>query len=429
LKAAAVIAGVLVVGTALPAFALNVQILRPTTGAVQGYRLFTSENIGDREFWTGIHFNFDQEPLEVAVPGGTTPRISGIVDQFVTMDLLFSYGASPRLTLEAGLPINLFHNIAPQFIPNRDQGGGDVGDLFLNGRIQIFDTGKTASHWGMSLVPFLTLPTGRESIFFGEESVTGGGILAVDRQWKANRIYLNLGTRFRHETERIANLVVDHEFLYGLGFQRPIVKRWEINMIAEVYGTTRFKKFFHERVSMPVELSLVFEKKWSRLSHPLVLRFGGAFGLSDGYGTADFRGILGLTSSLSRSKAVERIGSAPEFISLREEIHFNTASSVILPRSYPVLDEVARKLRDHPEFLRIRIEGHTDSRADEAYNQKLSEARANAVRDYLIRRGISPDRLTAVGFGESQPIDTNETAEGRARNRRTVIRILKIASD
>ena len=54
------------------------------------------------------------------------------------------------------------------------------------------------------------------------------------------------------------------------------------------------------------------------------------------------------------------------------------------------------------------------------------EARANSVKNYLIQKGISPERLTAVGFGESQPIDTNDTVEGRARNRRTVIRVLKV---
>ena len=70
--------------------------------------------------------------------------------------------------------------------------------------------------------------------------------------------------------------------------------------------------------------------------------------------------------------------------------------------------------------IKIEITGHTDSQGSEAYNQNLSEARANAVRDYMINgAGINPARITAIGVGETQPIADNTTAEGRALNRRT----------
>ncbi len=101
---------------------------------------------------------------------------------------------------------------------------------------------------------------------------------------------------------------------------------------------------------------------------------------------------------------------------------------MILPRSYPILDEVVVKLQRHPEILEIQIEGHTDDRASDEHNRRLSEARAESVRAYLIRAGIESGRLQAAGFGESQPIDTNATVSGRARNRRTVIRILRLDS-
>jgi len=68
--------------------------------------------------------------------------------------------------------------------------------------------------------------------------------------------------------------------------------------------------------------------------------------------------------------------------------------------------------------IRVRVEGHTDSRGSEAYNQELSQRRAQAVVDYLIEQGISPDRLNAVGYGENTPIRNNDTEAGRAKNRR-----------
>jgi OOP family OmpA-OmpF porin len=80
-------------------------------------------------------------------------------------------------------------------------------------------------------------------------------------------------------------------------------------------------------------------------------------------------------------------------------------------------------LAENPE-IRIRITGHTDNVGSDRANQKLSEGRANSVRDDLIKRGISADRIEAEGKGESQPITTNDTEEGRAQNRRVEFVIL-----
>jgi outer membrane protein OmpA-like peptidoglycan-associated protein len=67
----------------------------------------------------------------------------------------------------------------------------------------------------------------------------------------------------------------------------------------------------------------------------------------------------------------------------------------------------------------VEVRGHTDSTGDEAHNLKLSERRADAVVEYMIKNGISPEQISARGFGETRPVDSNDTAEGRARNRRT----------
>ena len=71
------------------------------------------------------------------------------------------------------------------------------------------------------------------------------------------------------------------------------------------------------------------------------------------------------------------------------------------------------------------IEGHTDSDGSDAHNQKLSEERAAAVRNYLIEQGIDSQRLASIGFGETKPIDTNKTKAGKANNRRTEVRLIK----
>lgn len=95
----------------------------------------------------------------------------------------------------------------------------------------------------------------------------------------------------------------------------------------------------------------------------------------------------------------------------------------LLPESRVELNRLAELLNKNPE-LNIRIQGHTDSRGDEAYNQELSENRAKAVYDFLIQQGINPNRLSYKGYGESQPIADNDTEKGRAKNRRTAFEVV-----
>lgn len=99
-------------------------------------------------------------------------------------------------------------------------------------------------------------------------------------------------------------------------------------------------------------------------------------------------------------------------------ILFDLDSDVIRPESTPTLQEIGEMLTNHAD-LRIAIEGHTDSSGDDAHNLELSDRRANAVRRFLIEAyGIDDGRLEAQGFGESNPIDVNDTPEGRQNNRR-----------
>ena len=75
--------------------------------------------------------------------------------------------------------------------------------------------------------------------------------------------------------------------------------------------------------------------------------------------------------------------------------------------------------------MKIEISGHTDDVGKEEYNRGLSQARAESVRDYLLGRGIAPDRVVARGYGESRPVADNATEEGRRINRRTEVKILR----
>lgn len=118
---------------------------------------------------------------------------------------------------------------------------------------------------------------------------------------------------------------------------------------------------------------------------------------------------------------VERQGDQL-LVNLPSSITFATDSATIQPAFRTSLDDVAATFNRYPESY-IDVIGHTDSRGSDAYNQQLSERRANAVGDYLSARGVNKARLAAFGQGESQPVASNDTAEGRAANRRVELRI------
>ncbi len=98
-------------------------------------------------------------------------------------------------------------------------------------------------------------------------------------------------------------------------------------------------------------------------------------------------------------------------------VHFAFDSARLTTESHSILDEAAEILKKHDALIVI-VAGHTDHTGTERYNQGLSERRAGAVREYLIGRGVSGERMTARGYGESRPIAGNDTREGRAQNRR-----------
>ncbi len=107
-----------------------------------------------------------------------------------------------------------------------------------------------------------------------------------------------------------------------------------------------------------------------------------------------------------------------------KNIFFDFDKATLRPESTNELERLTNLLKVDAPTLKIEISGHTDSKGADDYNKKLSNSRAKAVVDYLISKGISADRLTSVGFGEEQPIATNDTDEGRQLNRRTEFKIL-----
>lgn len=111
-------------------------------------------------------------------------------------------------------------------------------------------------------------------------------------------------------------------------------------------------------------------------------------------------------------------------IELKDKVYFAFNKATIMAQSFEMLKEVATAIKSKPT-IKIRIEGHTDNKGKAKYNKDLSEKRAKAVREFLIKEGVAPDRMIAIGYGAEKPIADNGTEEGRDLNRRVEFIIIE----
>jgi outer membrane protein OmpA-like peptidoglycan-associated protein len=111
-------------------------------------------------------------------------------------------------------------------------------------------------------------------------------------------------------------------------------------------------------------------------------------------------------------------------IEIKQKVYFDTGKATIKSISFELLNQVAQAIQSNAGMT-VLVEGHTDSVGSNTFNMGLSQRRADSVRDYLVRQGVDGDRLTAIGFGEEKPIDSNQTRDGREKNRRVEFTITK----
>ena len=144
---------------------------------------------------------------------------------------------------------------------------------------------------------------------------------------------------------------------------------------------------------------------------------------SDGDGVIDANDQC---SGTPKGVAVNEVGCPKVGVKLitMEGVNFDTNSAVIMPGSESILNNAVKVLNDNAS-VHVRVEGHTDSRGSAAHNKGLSERRANSVVAYLVGKGINADRLSAIGYGETTPVATNDTPENMYKNRRVDLVVTK----
>ncbi len=373
-------------------------------------------------FALGVTGEFSDNSFVLKDPAGNS--LQDVIGKEISLDFGGSIGLVDWMDVGVtvtGVPFQKF--VTPGALGSDD--GARMGDIVVNLKAKLLDNERYAL--GIALIPFMSIPTGNSEHYTGNGKVTGGGMVVLDTHRIADRISfaVNAGAQFRNEVALSPSArSIDDQFIYGGSMNVAVAK--PVQAIAEVNGWTTFDNFFDSN-NRNLEINGGLRFLPAGETAPLAFTVGGGAGLEkDNPGAPDWR----VFSTLSyrqprRDEGPEPIPPPPEPVRERvittNQIHFAFNKYIIKPESYRILDEIFDEINEssgQSAVESVRVEGHTDSVGSDAYNDKLSEQRANSVRTYFVKKGYPADKITAVGMGEGTPVADNATKEGRAENRR-----------
>lgn len=434
LLVAAVLSGLTPYAGADLAQALDAQLFSPAVDPQGYFSVYSSRTAPAGRFHVALWYNWANDPLFLTeFDGEDLGGATRVVDDLHTFDLVGSYSILDWLEVGLDVPLS---DVASDLGEDEVRQSAGFDDIRLLSKLQLVDNAK--SPVGAAVVPFVDLPVGEEERLTANDETDFGVLAVVDHVHQRFHVALNVGYKANGGGE-------NNELLFGLGagvlaiHNQPILGGFfdNLEVLAEAYGASDEDDLFDE-FATPIEVL-----GGVRLFSPngLYLTTGIGQAVTDSFNAAKVRVVasVGYTPPPPPPPPPPAPVAAPappppppqpqvvvtdEQIVTLAPIYFEFDRDAIKPVSYPVLDQVVEVMKQRPTAV-VRVEGHTDSFGSDAYNQKLSERRAHSVVRYMISKGVESERLQAVGYGEARPIATNDTAEGRAKNRRTEFHIIR----
>ncbi|HXQ24619.1 MAG TPA: OmpA family protein [Candidatus Acidoferrales bacterium] len=417
-----------VIGISL-AMAAGVTSAADVTDADRTFRNFTREaatvNQGDvRLEVRGLEEEDDGDtrlnllgyPVHLGSPANKRHLTGGVVD------LLGSWGLAKNAELGFDIP-GYIQSL--KFANGTRKNAQDVGDILMYLKIKR----AVAEHCSVGAGMELTLPNGpvQKGLGTGEMSFNPN----VSTRYQRGRLAIgaNVGYQMYTGDTRTQTAINDFQAVDVFNYGTEVIVRGSalyalrVELAGRVFNQHGTR--YHDLTVLPgVDFNV---------ANNLIIR---PQGMAGGTGTALDWGI-GLGIAMKFALPAPALAQAPppavsppppappppakEKIILRG-VHFDFNKATIREDARPILDQAVETLKEHGAIA-ILVEGHTDAIGGEEYNQQLSVRRAEAVRDYLSGHGIDSSRLSIAGHGKSEPVATNDTAEGRAQNRRVELRV------
>ncbi len=427
-------------------------------------------------FSFGALVGYGRDGLQVV--DATTGHVHGIANHQLTLDLVGNARVGGSFDVGVHVPLVPFASGGGAMATMPAADGLGLGDVAISGKWLL--VARSGEGFGVAIEPVITLPTATARTYAGDDGVTFAPRLLVDAKIGDTTVALNAGVRMRPKvaigpwktgSEWLAGVGVRHDVMGGdmallgeVGYAGALDNPAEANgAVLEAQGGVGVCVGRAVMLTGAVGGGLLHGLGSTSLRATLGARFGTCGAAPpppppapvvapkpppapkpkppaprppsdrDGDGIPDKKDacpdVPGPPSEVPARNGCPPPKIVKRTITIHQHIQFEVDGDNVLERWRPVLDDVAKLLRDNADVLHVRVEGHTDDRHTDAYNQLLSERRAAAVVRYLEAAGIDAKRLSSRGYGESQPIADNATEEGRQRNRRVVFVIVHRSGD
>lgn len=408
--------------------AVDIQQFKPAPGSedLLGVQSARPGSPGAWHSFAAVHYANQPFRLVDRASGKTAGSIVGHQTAF---DIGGSWVWRERYEIGAVLPVTLNQNsgdasdLDPR-VPGSVPAQG-FGDLRVVPKARLFTRGD----WTIGAAAPLSLPTGGDGFLGRTEPTLRPRALASWGGSEGRAEVMGMGGFVVRSREKILNFEQGLALELGIGGVKPFE-----------FGGQRFAGVFTlageigvpDRGAEERPLELLAGLRWMSPRGTSVT-LGAGPGLTHGAGTPDYRLLLMVsrgspraTRALPVPEEAIRIDRETLKLAITEPVYFGTDNDLIEPRSFPILQDVARFLRENPWIRKMRIEGHTDSQGGAQYNLNLSQLRAISIARFLVQNDVDPDTLDSKGFGLTRPVDTNDTPDGRANNRRVDFVILEI---
>jgi OOP family OmpA-OmpF porin len=408
----------------------------------------------------GVWFGYARDPL-VIVRSADDRQVGTLVQDRVGGAVSGTLGLGGRGAISIEVPFVLSQRHGPGPLSGAVPGlrSAGLGAVRVVPRLQLL----RADH-GLDLAVLvgLRLPTGPRDSYISGPGVEVEPEIAGSRELGRWRLAANLGAAFRRD-HRVLDIVAGNEVTAQAGAARRLSggRGAPDELQATLSGYASMGRPLEKAIESAFELRAA--AAWD-LAGGTRLLAGAGYGLSKGWGIPTWRVFV--AGQLAPPRASTAVPAPPpaeapplepptaaappaepppppaepppppppapqeaqvelsgERLEVQGSVSFDTDQDVIQARSFPLLDRVVAFLQAHPELTRVRIEGHTDAKGNRAHNLDLSRRRARAVVRYLAAHGVDEARLGSEGYGPDRPVTENETAQGRARNRRVEFRV------
>jgi len=407
---------------------LNIDSYRPSMDGMGFLSQESPHTLRKNKFSVGLSQHISHNPLQF---GRTASGrfLDDVVNYYYIWNVWGAFGVFENFDVGLNIPMSLATQIE-DLTSTVQRNTSTLGDIRLQGKWKFLNADQNFLQSDVALHGYFDLPSGGSSDFLGEDNVAGGMQVVTQRMFGRHEVDLSLGLYARGSETISASglqlLKATSEMTWGAGWRWLVSQTHELFVMSNLWGKTNFKSV----ATSPTEWDFGAQKRFKKF--PLDVTLGTGLGLGKGYGTPDFRIMIALNYSSDKPKAEPLLPPGAQAklegseIVILKPIHFEVNRATIRPESFAILDAVANLLDVNRTIEKVRIDGHTDGDGGDEFNLDLSQERAQAVKAYLVQKGITENRLLVKGWGKRQPVTLNDIAEHKALNRRVEFHVIEV---